>query len=346
MHDLGSCLSLLPDHHRRPGGTDGACSVPFNSASLVPTPAPTPISSSGLIPHPPHLPLHPWSYVSNQGPPWDFPNSSAGKESTCNAGDTGDVGSILSSERSPGGRCGNPLQYSLPEKFHGQGLPWRLSDKESICQCRRHRFDPWSRKIPHAAEHLNLCVTAIEPESRAIEPQLLSTLLQLLKSAHPRACAPQQEKPQQWNICALQLEERPHSSKDPTQPKINKITKNIQWTEEPGGLQSMGSQRIRHDWTTKHSTQCPSVSFFMAFVLKSILSHISMAAITFLSFLFAWNISWFVICVSFILKWVSGRQHVVGCCFIMQSAIICLLSRAFSPLIFKVIFYKYAFIAI
>jgi len=22
----------------------------------------------------------------------------------------------------------------------------------------------------------------------------------------------------------------------------------IPWTEEPGGLQSMGSQRIRHDW--------------------------------------------------------------------------------------------------
>ena len=26
------------------------------------------------------------------------------------------------------------------------------------------------------------------------------------------------------------------------------------WTEEPGGWQSMGSQRVRHDWMTKHST--------------------------------------------------------------------------------------------
>ena len=25
------------------------------------------------------------------------------------------------------------------------------------------------------------------------------------------------------------------------------------WIEEPGGLQSMGSQRVRHDWVTKHS---------------------------------------------------------------------------------------------
>ena len=26
------------------------------------------------------------------------------------------------------------------------------------------------------------------------------------------------------------------------------------WTEEPGGIQSMGSQRVRQDWVTKHST--------------------------------------------------------------------------------------------
>ena len=26
----------------------------------------------------------------------------------------------------------------------------------------------------------------------------------------------------------------------------------IPWTEEPGGLQSIGSQRVRHDWATKH----------------------------------------------------------------------------------------------
>ena len=27
----------------------------------------------------------------------------------------------------------------------------------------------------------------------------------------------------------------------------------IPWTEEPGGLQSMGSQRVGHDRTTKHT---------------------------------------------------------------------------------------------
>ena len=27
---------------------------------------------------------------------------------------------------------------------------------------------------------------------------------------------------------------------------------NIPWTEEPGGLQTMGSQRVRHDLVTEH----------------------------------------------------------------------------------------------
>ena len=29
------------------------------------------------------------------------------------------------------------------------------------------------------------------------------------------------------------------------------LTQNISWTEEPGGLQSMGLQRVRQDWVTK-----------------------------------------------------------------------------------------------
>ena len=44
-----------------------------------------------------------------------FPGDSVGKESTCNAGDTEDVGSIPGSGRSPGGGHGNPLQYSYLE---------------------------------------------------------------------------------------------------------------------------------------------------------------------------------------------------------------------------------------
>ena len=30
----------------------------------------------------------------------------------------------------------------------------------------------------------------------------------------------------------------------------------IPWTKEPGGLQSMGSQRVRHDLATEHAQPC------------------------------------------------------------------------------------------
>ena len=43
------------------------------------------------------------------------------------------------------------------------GFPGGLNGKESICQCRRHGFNPWCRKIPHAAEQQSLWATTIEP---------------------------------------------------------------------------------------------------------------------------------------------------------------------------------------
>ena len=43
------------------------------------------------------------------------------------------------------------------------GLPWWLSGKESACQYKRCRFNPWSEKIPHAKEQLSPCATSIKP---------------------------------------------------------------------------------------------------------------------------------------------------------------------------------------
>ena len=40
----------------------------------------------------------------------------------------------------------------------------------------------------------------------------------------------------------------------PWQPTLVFLPGESPWAEEPGGLQSMGSQRVRHDWATKHST--------------------------------------------------------------------------------------------
>ena len=39
-------------------------------------------------------------------------------------------------------------------------------------------------------------------------------------------------------------------------PHSSTLAWKIPWTEEPGGLQSMGSQRVRHDWATSLSLSC------------------------------------------------------------------------------------------
>ena len=68
-----------------------------------------------------------------------FPGGSVGKESSCYAEDTGDMGSIPGSGRSPGEGNGNPLQYSGLENpmdrgawqaaVHGVTKSWtRLND--------------------------------------------------------------------------------------------------------------------------------------------------------------------------------------------------------------------------
>ena len=57
------------------------------------------------------------------------PDGSVGKESACNVGDTGDLGLIPESGRSPRGGNGNPLQYSSlgnpmaeePGRLHSKG---------------------------------------------------------------------------------------------------------------------------------------------------------------------------------------------------------------------------------
>ena len=55
-----------------------------------------------------------------------FPSGSAGKESTCNTGDTGDKVSIPRWGMSPGRGHGNPLQYSCLENPMDRGA-WRAT---------------------------------------------------------------------------------------------------------------------------------------------------------------------------------------------------------------------------
>ena len=59
---------------------------------------------------------------------------------------------------------------SRTKKDQLEGLPWWHSGWESACRCRGHRFEPWSGKIPHAAEQLSPWATTTEPAR--LEPVL------------------------------------------------------------------------------------------------------------------------------------------------------------------------------
>ena len=71
----------------------------------------------------------------------------SGKESTCNAGDTGDSGLIPGLGRSPGGGHGNSLQYSCRRIPMGRG-DWRATIPR-VAKCRT-----WLNRLStHACTH-------------------------------------------------------------------------------------------------------------------------------------------------------------------------------------------------
>ena len=85
-------------------------------------------------------------------------------------------------------------------------------------------FDPWIQKDP-------TCQGATKPVRHnywtcTVEPgscNYWAHVPEIQKPARPRAYAPQQEKPPQWEIRASQLEKSLYTNEDPAQPKINKI---------------------------------------------------------------------------------------------------------------------------
>ena len=111
------------------------------------------------------------------------------------------------------------------------GLPWWLSGNKSTCQCRRHRFDPWSGEISQGAEILSRCATTVEPVFwslgvPATEPTCPNywspcTLKPVLcsKRSHHNEARTLQGKSRPW---LPQLEKSLHRNKDTALPKINK----------------------------------------------------------------------------------------------------------------------------
>ena len=94
---------------------------------------------------------------------------------------------------------------ALKKKKSFLGFPWKLSGKESTCQCERHRFDPWSGKIPHAEEQISPCAATPKP----VFESLCSTMREAT-SEKPTQCRPRSPQP----------EKSPRSNEGPAQPRI------------------------------------------------------------------------------------------------------------------------------
>ena len=99
--------------------------------------------------------------------------------------------------------------------------------------------------------HIWLLISHKQPENSTFAFPLFSILLRL-PGASPMA---------QWvkNLPVPESQEmwvRFLGQEDPLEEDIathsSILAWEIPWTEEPGGLQSMGSQRLRHNWATEH----------------------------------------------------------------------------------------------
>ena len=102
------------------------------------------------------------------------------------------------------------------------GFPGGARGKQSTCQCsrlNRHRFNPWVRKIP--------CRRKWQPTPVFLPGECYGqrSLAGYSPSGHTESDT-------------IKVTQAPHSST---------LAWKIPWTEEPGGLQSMGSLRVGHD---------------------------------------------------------------------------------------------------
>ena len=118
------------------------------------------------------------------------------------------------------------------------GLPWWHSGWESACRCRGHGFEPWSEKIPHAAEQLGPWATTTEPAR--LEPVL----------RNKRGC--DSERPahrnEEWPPLAA-TRESPHTeTKTQHSQKTNKQTKNKNISEQ------YHSQLLKRDEILKYKS--------------------------------------------------------------------------------------------
>ena len=80
-------------------------------------------------------------------------------------------------------QCPTPVRMAIRKKKKGTSL--EVQWLRIACQCRGHGFEPWSGKIPHAAEQLSPCATTTEArEPQLLKPACLEPMLPNKRSHH------------------------------------------------------------------------------------------------------------------------------------------------------------------
>ena len=144
-----------------------------------------------------------------------FPGGADSSDSKESACSAGDPGSIPGSGRSPGEGNGNPLQYSCLENSM-ERIAWRTTV---------HGVEKSRRQLGNFHFISQVLLVVKNPAASAGDTRDASLIPGLGRSS------------------GLGIG-KSHS-------KI--LAWGIPWTEEPGGLQSMGLQRVGHDWATEHT---------------------------------------------------------------------------------------------
>ena len=150
-----------------------------------------------------------------------------GKDSSCNAGDPGLIHGL---RRSPGEVNGYSLQYSCLENSMDRGALWATVHGVAKSWTRLSKCTHTQRCFQKALKHLMntfLVVQTVKNLSAMQETQVWSMSWE--------------DPLEKWMVA--------HSSI---------LAWRILWTEEPGGLLSMGLQRFGHEWTTNTFTFIPS----------------------------------------------------------------------------------------
>ena len=158
------------------------------------------------------------------------------------------------------------------------GLPRCLSGKESACQCRRHGFNSWVRKIPWRRKwqpapvvlpgesHGQWSLAGHSPRGHK-ESDITEHIHQLQGATYTQinsnCCSAglsggsdgKESARNAWDLDSIPGSRRSPAEGNATHSSI--LAWKLPWTEEFCGLQSMGSQRVRTtEWLTHTLWHC------------------------------------------------------------------------------------------